>query len=145
MKLNLDTILKYTTITETGCMEWTRCLNTDGYPRALIQGNANAKVHREVYALTNPQEDITTKVIRHSCDNPKCINPKHLLSGSPKDNMQDRDNRDRHGAKKLTHKDVLVIRTLFNNKTYSTKELASMFKVTYNTIRYSLFKRKVGT
>ena len=43
MKLDLTKILSYTKETETGCLEWTRCYNTDGYPRANINGNLNGK------------------------------------------------------------------------------------------------------
>ncbi len=35
------------------------------------------------------------EVIRHSCDNRKCCNPAHLLSGSPKDNVHDQIKRGR--------------------------------------------------
>lgn len=27
------------------CLEWTRCFNTDGYPRRGVKGNSNIKVH----------------------------------------------------------------------------------------------------
>ena len=58
-------------------------------------------------------------VIRHTCDNMRCINPEHLLSGSHKDNNGDMHSRgrayklpageDAHGAK-LSNKDVEAIR-----------------------------------
>jgi len=34
-------------------------------------------------------------IIRHSCDNVVCVNPDHLLSGTPNDNIQDSVKRNR--------------------------------------------------
>lgn len=51
-------------------------------------------------------------IIRHSCDNPLCINPAHLLLGTHADNVQDRVDRNRsahgeeNGRAKLTEKQV---------------------------------------
>jgi len=75
------------------------------------KGNSNGKVHRIVYELSTG-EDIQGKVVRHKCDNPLCVNPKHLELGSHADNMRDRDSRGRHGRAKLTSKDVVEIRKL---------------------------------
>ena len=58
-------------------------------------------MHREIYKLVNPDTPIDGYVIRHSCDNPKCINPAHLLIGSVKDNILDMDLRNRR-YKKIT-------------------------------------------
>lgn len=37
------------------------------------------------------------KCILHICDNPPCVNPKHLRMGTQKDNMQDMWNKKRGG------------------------------------------------
>jgi len=72
--------------------------------------------HRIAYQLSNPNEDISGKVIMHSCDNPSCCNPKHLTCGTQADNMRDRDlkNRnakgERHGRSKLTRRQVEQMR-----------------------------------
>lgn len=71
------------------CLEWIRCFNTDGYPRAGVKGNTNLKVHRVVYELYTGQ-DIKGLVVRHKCDNIRCINPEHLDIGTTLDNVADR-------------------------------------------------------
>jgi len=57
-------------------------------------------------------------VVRHTCDNPSCIEPSHLLIGTTTDNNRDRQARgrssDRRGEKcptaKLTWPEVREIR-----------------------------------
>lgn len=78
-------------------------------------------------------------VIRHTCDNSKCCNLKHLVIGTPKDNTQDAIERNRFNAKgqnnpsaKLTDDDVKIIFTSKNIKTVS--ELCEMFNVSRTTI-----------
>lgn len=115
------------------CLEWTRCFNSDGYPRCSWQGNSNGKVHRIVYQLSNPEEDIAGKVVRHTCDNPKCINPRHLLSGYPSDNMNDRDVRQRHGATLFKPNQIKAMRTLWSTGQYTQKELGDMFGCNHRT------------
>jgi len=56
------------------------------------------------------------KVVRHTCDNPSCINPDHLIIGTQQDNIQDSVSRgrnafgERNGHSKLTMEAVVEIR-----------------------------------
>jgi hypothetical protein len=60
------------------------------------------------------------KEICHTCDNPLCVNPKHLFSGTRLDNIMDmyRKGRDNHacgervGCAKLTKQIILEIREM---------------------------------
>lgn len=75
-----------------------------GYGRVSFGRKIQVKAHQAVYALVNgPIEP--GKVVRHSCDNPGCCNPKHLLIGTQKDNSQDAVWRNRAVAPP-THYDV---------------------------------------
>jgi len=55
-------------------------------------------------------------VTRHKCNNPKCINPEHLTTGTDFDNCHDREGTDtwpageKNGAHKLTAVQVEQIR-----------------------------------
>jgi hypothetical protein len=74
------------------CLVWTGALNSDGYPRAGIDGNSNIKLHRYV---CSHYHNIEGKVVRHTCDNPVCLNPEHLVPGEVVDNIRDMDERGR--------------------------------------------------
>jgi hypothetical protein len=58
-------------------------------------------------------------VIRHTCDNPPCCNPRHLKKGTQLDNVLDKVAKGRQargqdsGNAKLTNFDVLCIRRLY--------------------------------
>lgn len=137
MKRDLSYFLNKT-IEVNSCLEWQGCYNTDGYPRISWKGSANGKLHRVVWEL-HTNKSAKGLIVRHTCDNPKCINPNHLDIGTSLDNVNDRTQRDRtHGLKQ---RDVETIKTLFNNKIYSAKELAEMYKVSNRTIYYTVNER----
>lgn len=81
-------ILKYYNVNEkTGCWNWTKSIGNNGYGRISIN-NKRQLAHRLSFKLHNgylPNE----MHVCHSCDNRKCINPKHLWLGTDKDNLRD--------------------------------------------------------
>jgi hypothetical protein len=78
------------------CHIWEGCKDRFGYGYVGINGQTH-RVHRHAYAHYHDltMEDISGVVIRHTCDNPSCANPKHLLAGTQTDNMRDKIERGR--------------------------------------------------
>ena len=121
------------------CIIWPFNKDRDGYGWMNHVGQRRA--HRVAFSLKNG--GIGGKMhVMHSCDNPSCINPKHLSLGTHQDNMLDMsrkgravlpaaDNRgERHGKSKLTEADVVRIR----NSKSSHLELSLEFNVARQTI-----------
>jgi hypothetical protein len=99
------------------CWEWTAAVNEHGYGVMRPEGRRSGptvKAHRVSLVLAGV--NIDGLVIRHSCDNPPCVNPAHLSTGTKADNSADMVSRDRHargsrsGTSKLTEGQVLLIR-----------------------------------
>lgn len=89
------------TVLKNGCLEWVGALYKSGYAQFWFEGKKQ-RGNRVVYRLTNgPIAD--GMVVRHYCDNKKCINPKHLLIGTQKDNMLDAKERKRFHNQKKTN------------------------------------------
>lgn len=76
------------------CWEWTAYVaRATGYGRFTIDGRA-VNVHRLAYAsLVGDIPD--GDVVRHVCDNRKCVKPAHLELGSTADNNRDMIDRQR--------------------------------------------------
>ena len=66
------------------------------YPRKRHKGR-QVQLSRLVYCEHNgvTLDSIAGLVVRHKCDNPACINPRHLEIGTQLDNARDRDTRGR--------------------------------------------------
>lgn len=105
------------------CLEWVRCFNTDGYPRM----GGNVKVHRLVYELVSG-ENISGLLVRHTCDNIKCINPDHLLKGTPADNSRDMVERGRN--KRVITKEIIhKVKSLLLSKALYQREIAHLIGI----------------
>lgn len=75
-----------------GCHIWTAA-TCKGYGRFTYQG-VFFLAHRASYMVHHgPIPD--GMVVRHTCDTPRCINPDHLVAGTPKDNVRDMWDRGR--------------------------------------------------
>jgi Mor family transcriptional regulator len=119
---------------ENECWEWKGAIS-GGYGSFNYNGNG-VHAHRVVYILVNGK--ISDEVeICHICDNPSCCNPNHLFSGTHKDNMVDRVNKERsykpigekHPNTELTWEKVHTIRERYCNGE-KIPVLAKEFKLT---------------
>jgi len=80
---------RYIIDNETDCWNWNGTIDRDGYGSYY-----NKRAHRLFYEMYIG--DISDGLlICHKCDNPKCVNPKHLYMGTNQDNMNDMVNRGR--------------------------------------------------
>lgn len=119
---------------QTGCWEWTAALTKYGYGKFDFNGDSDI-AHRVAYKLF--RGPIPKKMlVCHHCDNPICVNPKHLFLGTPKENMQDAMKKGRmtRGNKlwsaKLNDKQVKEI--LGSSELRS--EIAIQYDVSWSTI-----------
>jgi hypothetical protein len=65
----------------------TRKGRNEEYGRFNVEGR-DELAHRVAWKLMHPGEPMPPAV-RHSCDNPPCCRPKHLLGGTQADNVED--------------------------------------------------------
>jgi hypothetical protein len=128
---------------QTGCWEWTGFKNRDGYGIVHSKGKL-LKAHRIAYCEANNKTlaDIRGVVVRHKCDNRKCLNPEHLEIGTSADNTMDRHVRDRdakgsrNGNAKLTESMVKEIRAIYKPRQRGCghKDLAIKYQVSKSLI-----------
>ena len=85
---------KYACNLHTECWDWLAAKHRDGYGQFGV-GAAVMLAHRVSYLIHKGL--LPPKYLRHTCDNPRCVNPAHLMPGTQKQNMEDRKRRQRDG------------------------------------------------
>jgi hypothetical protein len=153
--LNTDSCINYPILNKSGY----------GVMQTYLYGNKkHYLMHRVSYQLIYNVNLNSSQIICHKCDNPSCINPKHLFLGTHADNVEDKVLKGRQAkgsnnaryttgeytkeAKifkkenpKINYKRVLSIgkvieiKNLIKNKILSLKEISENTGISYSTVR----------
>lgn len=126
------------------CWIYKGCVDKDGY--GIFWTYKNIRAHRFSYMIHNNFKDISQNIlVLHTCDNPTCVNPKHLWLGTIDNNNKDKVHKGRscygskHGKAILTEEDVKIILTdIWNDKYVSIIEIANKYKISITAISYIL-------
>lgn len=121
-----------------GCWIWAGARYVRGYGKFTVLKKEH-RAHRMSWELTNG-EIPDGLCVCHTCDNPACVNPKHLFLGTHADNMTDMKNKGRrkgigtgeaNGRSKLTKENVAAIRSSSENNSAAGRR----YGVSHSVIR----------
>lgn len=146
------------------CWPWTGPVNEWGYGTITVDGRRQG-THRAAFFLANGRWP--EPICRHTCDNPACCNPAHLIEGTHADNNRDMVERGRerhpvgsaHGthtqpesrlygtrnkSAKLVDAQVRAIRAAWATGAVRKKDLAKRYGVSEGAI-YRIISRRGWT
>ena len=83
------------------CVLWPGGLRSSGGYGAIGVGGKHHQAHRLIYEIVNKCCILPGWKVRHTCDNPPCVNARHLILGTQADNMADCARRGRLGWSRL--------------------------------------------
>jgi hypothetical protein len=113
----------------------------DGYAK-VNRFRKEMRMHRYIYER-EVGEIPEGYVLLHICDNPSCINPKHMRPGTNEENQYDKIAKGRqakgtnNGSAKITEEDVRMIR----KDTRTCRDIAADYGINYTTV--SAIKRRI--
>ena len=128
------------------CIDHGRKGDKKGYTRNRVHGKT-ALLHRLKYAEAHGLDVLTMGgVVMHTCDNPRCINPMHLVLGTQADNNEDCRIKGRNaygercGSSVLTSEAVRTIRETYipRDRERGARALARRFGVAHPQVLNAL-------
>lgn len=117
------------------CWVWVGGKDSSGYGSIRWKGKilSSHRLSYEIHIGEIPER----LCVCHICDNPICVNPKHLKLGTQYDNYQDMVNKNRgyiapgeaNGKSKITKSQAMEIIRLYKTGKFSQKELGEQFGI----------------
>lgn len=149
------------TANDNHCWEWIGRSNSPKKSYGAFDLITGAFAAHRISYLINNKKDPKEKGVLHTCDNPKCVNPKHLFLGTNNDNIRDKVLKNRQarnvawnkGRKtdyylwnnsmcKATEEDFIKMKYLYENEKISVNNLAKEFGVSKKAVSTSI--RRMG-
>lgn len=117
-----------------GCLSWKGPFYHNGYGVFRVK-NKKVRAHRASWVLAHgpiPEG----KLVLHSCDNRKCVNPEHLRLGTHQENMRDMTARNRQAVGERQHRSRLTADAVrdIRTKRLSLTEFAKLYGVNFVTV-----------
>ena len=129
--------------TDAGCWEWRGGRQPFGHGY-VNYGGAGVLAHRLAYEIwVGPIPE--GHVVRHKCDNPPCINPDHLETGTYADNNRDTSERGRGNNQKLTPSHRASIASRYKEGGVTQIQLAEEYGVSLTTINDAIHRKSRPT
>ena len=126
------------------CFVWTGAKNDKGYGQIAHKGKI-IYVHRYSYELFNGIKIPRGKIVLHSCDNPACIHPNHLILGNQCENLHDAMEKKRMNGNPVSDEDVGHLRKMYNSGGFTQKVLGKLFDTHQSNVSYIVnFKTRKG-
>lgn len=128
------------------CWLWVGAKNSGGYGKLRILSRF-IDAHRVSWECAHGPIPVGQHIL-HTCDNPPCVNPRHLKLGDHKANIADMMAKGRqvHGEKngraKLTAQQVLALRRLRADHGFSRRILAQRFNIHVRSVDRILAGRR---
>lgn len=126
-----------------GCIAWPYATTTKGYGVTTVGGRQTRVTHLVLDGTGQPWHPPLGFMALHSCDNPSCINPRHLRWGTNSANMTDAVTRGRsrtprlvgeaHPHARLSAESVRAIRVA-HGEGVSQTDLARRFGVSISSV-----------
>ena len=145
------------------CWEWEGARLVGGYGQTKFK-RRTFPAHRVSFSLINGFFPVAGIHVLHRCDNPRCVNPDHLFTGTAADNVRDKQRKgrcnsptgSRHGAKtkpgyakravnksysEVSESTVVDLRLYYATGGFLQKRLAEMFGLSGRTVRNILARK----
>lgn len=125
VRSRLEQLQQYRVDISTGCWIWLGRKDKDGYGKVKRNGKT-IRAHRLFYEHHKGKIP-RGLLVRHTCDNPPCVNPEHLLLGTQLDNERDKDSRGRRPhSPSLVCRDAMPRGEAHHNAVLTTRKVLAI-------------------